>query len=397
MKTTDILIIGGGASGLAAAIEAARTNPHKSVTVLEHLPKAGKKILATGNGRCNLGNLNAASHRYRNAEFAQPVIEAYGTESLIEFFESMGLYTRADSEGRLYPMSNSAASVLDALRFECDKLGIKIICEEKATQLKKTDGVFTVNDGIKAEKVIVATGGKAAPSQGSDGSGYPLLKSLGHSLTPLAPSLVQIKTDTASIKSLKGVRAKARLRLSSGGSSEGEILFTDYGISGIAAMDLSRFIKQNKKAEISLDLLPDFAQEDAKEIIIRISRHNPTIPADSMLGGIIHKAIGTAAIKAALGFLPKTAGEIKPKQAAIIAATLKDFRLTVTGTKGYNDAQVTLGGADVSEFDNNTMMSKKVKNLFACGEVLDVDGACGGFNLAWAFASGRLAGKSAAE
>ena len=397
MKKTDILIIGAGASGLAAAIEAARTAPEKNVTVLEHLPKAGKKILATGNGRCNLGNLNAADHRYTNAKFAQPVIEKYGTQNLIDFFESMGLFTRADSEGRLYPMSNSAASVLDALRFECEKLGVKIICEEKATQIKKAEGCFNINNSIQAKKVIFATGGKAAPSQGSDGSGYPLLKSLGHSITPLSPSLVQIKTDTASIKSLKGVRAKAKLTLSTGGSSEGEILFTDYGVSGIAAMDLSRFVKADKKAEISLDLLPDFTQETAKDIIISIPRHNPAMPAESMLGGIIHKAIGTAAIKAALGFMPKTAAEIKPKQAAVIAATLKDFRLSVTGTKSYNDAQVTRGGADVSEFDNNTMMSKKVKNLFACGEVLDVDGACGGFNLAWAFASGRLAGKSAAE
>lgn len=397
MKTTDILIIGGGASGLAAAIEAARTNKNKSITVLEHLPKAGKKILATGNGRCNLGNLGAASHRYTNAAFAQPVIEKYGVQSLIDFFESMGLYTRADSEGRLYPMSNSATSVLDALRFECECAGIKIICEEKATQIKKSNAGFTVNDSIQAQKVIIATGGKASPSQGSDGSGYPLLKSLGHTLTSLSPSLVQIKTDTASIKSLKGVRAKARLTLSTGGSSEGEILFTDYGVSGIAAMDLSRFIKADKKAEISLDLLPDFSEDNAKEIILGIARHNPAMPAEGMLGGIIHKAIGTAVIKAALGFMPKTAGEIKPKQAAIIVAMLKDFRLGVTGTKSYNDAQVTRGGADISEFDNSTMMSKKVNNLFACGEVLDVDGACGGFNLAWAFASGRLAGKSAAE
>ncbi len=397
MKKTDILIIGAGASGLAAAIEAARTAPAKSVAVLEHLPKAGKKILATGNGRCNLGNLNAATHKYRNALFAQPVIAAYGVESLIVFFESMGLYTRVDSEGRLYPMSNSAASVLDALRFECENLGVEIICEKKANEIKKSNCGFTVNGSIQAEKVIVATGGKAAPSQGSDGSGYPLLKSLGHTVTPLAPSLVQIKTDTVNIKPLKGVRAKAGLTLSTGGSSEGEILFTDYGVSGIAAMDLSRFIKQGKKAEISLDLLPDFNQDKAKEIIISIAKHNPAIPADGMLGGIIHKAVGTAAIKTALGFLPKTAGEIKPKHAAIIAATLKNFRLSVTGTKSYNDAQVTLGGANVNEFDNTTMMSKKVRDLYACGEVLDVDGACGGFNLAWAFASGRLAGKSAAE
>ncbi len=397
MKRTDILIIGGGAGGLAAAIEAKRTDSTKTVTVLEHLPKVGKKILATGNGRCNLGNLNAANHSYTNSRFAKFAVEEYGVQSLVEFFESMGLYCRADSEGRLYPMSNSAASVLDALRFECEKLGVDLRCDEKVTEIKKCADGFTVNATYTAKNVIIATGGKAAPSQGSDGSGYPLLKLLGHKITPLSPSLVQIKTDTAKIKALKGVRAKAALTLSTGGTSEGEILFTDYGISGIASMDLSRYIKPDRKAEISLDLLPEFDAEKAKEIIISIARHNPDIPAEQMLGGIIHKAIGTAVIKSALGFLPKTAGEIKPKQAAIIAAELKNFKLAVTGTKSFNDAQVTKGGADVSEFDSHTMMSKKADGLFVCGEVLDVDGACGGFNLAWAFASGRLAGKNAAK
>ncbi len=397
MKKTDILIIGGGASGLAAAIQAKRTDSQKSVTVLEHLPKVGKKILATGNGRCNLGNLNAASHRYTNSGFARFAVEKYGVQNLVEFFESMGLYCRPDSEGRLYPMSNSASSVLDALRFECENLGVNLCCEEKATEIKKQADGFTVNGKYSAKNVIVASGGKSSPSQGSDGSGYPILKSLGHKITPLSPSLVQIKTDTAKIKSLKGVRARAVLALSTGGSSEGEILFTDYGVSGIAAMDLSRFVKPEKKAEISLDLLPEFEEEKVKNIIVTIARHSPDIPAEQMLGGIVHKAIGTSVIKSALGFLPKTAGEIKPKQAAIIASALKNFTLTVTGTKSFNDAQVTKGGADVSEFDSRTMMSKKCDGLFACGEVLDVDGACGGFNLAWAFASGRLAGENAAK
>lgn len=397
MKTTDILIIGGGASGLSAAIQAKRTNPAKSVTVIEHLPKVGKKILATGNGRCNLGNLTAAEHDYTNSRFAAFAIKKYGTSDLIDFFKSMGLYTRADSEGRLYPMSNSAASVLDTLRFECENLGINFICEEKANEIKKVNGGFTVNGKWQASAVIIATGGKAAPSQGSDGSGYPLLKSLGHKITPLAPSLVQIKTNTEKTKSLKGVRTRATLTLSTGGKSEGEILFTDYGVSGIAAMDLSRFIKPDTSAEISLDLLPDLTLDETKEIIAGIAKHNPDIPTDQMLGGIIHKAIGTAAIKSALGFIPKTAAEIKSKQAAIIAAELKDLKLKVTGTKSFNDAQVTKGGANVSEFDATTMMSKKSTGLFACGEVLDVDGSCGGFNLAWAFASGRLAGENAAK
>lgn len=395
MKKVDIIIVGGGASGLAAAIEAKRTDKNKSVAVLEHLPRIGKKILATGNGRCNLGNLNADTHSYTNAAFTSAVMQKYNAESLIDFFKSMGLYTRADSEGRLYPLSNAAASVLDALRFECENLGVELICDYKVTSIKKADG-YTVNNEIKCDKLILACGGKAAPSQGSDGSGYPLLKTLGHSITPLSPCLVQLLTDTSKTKALKGVRAAAKLSLSTGGSAKGEILFTDYGVSGIAAMDLSRYVVPDKKAELFIDLLPDYTFEIAKEIIIKTARHNPALPIENLLGGLVHKAIGTAVIKSALGFLPKTAKEIGTKQAGMIAAELKNFALILKGTKGFNDAQVTKGGAAVREFDAFTLESKKHQGLYVCGELLDVDGSCGGFNLAWAFASGRAAAKNAA-
>lgn len=395
MKKVDILIVGGGASGLAAAIEAKRTDQNKSVTVLEHLQRVGKKILATGNGRCNLGNLNADTHDYTNAVFTSKIMQKYNAESLIDFFKSLGLYTRADSEGRLYPLSNAAASVLDALRFECENLGVEIICDYKATLVKKADG-YIVNNEIKCDKLILACGGKAAPSQGSDGSGYPLLKSLDHSITPLSPCLVQLLTDTAKTKALKGVRAAAKLSLSTGGEARGEILFTDYGVSGIAAMDLSRFVLPDKKAELYIDLLPDYSFENAKEIILKTVRHNSALPIENLLGGLVHKAVGTAVIKAALGFLPKNSKEIGTKQAGMIAAELKNFALILKGTKGFNDAQVTKGGANVKEFDAFTLESKKNKGLYVCGELLDVDGSCGGFNLAWAFASGRAAGQSAA-
>lgn len=394
MKKVDILIVGGGASGLAAAIEAKRTDKNKSVTVLEHLQRVGKKILATGNGRCNLGNLNADTHGYTNAAFTSKIMQKYNAESLIDFFKSLGLYTRADSEGRLYPLSNAAASVLDSLRFECENLGVEIICDYKVTLVKKADG-YIVNNEIKCDKLILACGGKAAPSQGSDGSGYPLLKSLGHSITPLSPCLVQLLTDTAKTKALKGVRAAAKLSLSTGGEARGEILFTDYGVSGIAAMDLSRFVLPDKKAELYIDLLPDYSFEDAKEIILKTARHNSALPIENLLGGLVHKAVGTAVIKAALGFLPKTSKEIGTKQAGMIASELKNFALILKGTKGFNDAQVTKGGANVKEFDAFTLESKKNKGLYVCGELLDVDGSCGGFNLAWAFASGRAAGYSA--
>lgn len=395
-KPFDILIVGAGASGLAAAIQAKRTNANKSVAVFEQLQRVGKKILATGNGRCNLGNLNADSHAYTNSAFASGALQKYNAESLIDFFESMGLFTRADSEGRLYPLSNTAASVLDALRFECERLGVEFFCENKITEIKKENGIFKINSRHTAKKVIVACGGKASPAQGSDGSGYPLLKSFGHSITALSPALVQLVTDTAKIKSLKGVRASARLSLSTGGEAKGEILFTDYGVSGIAAMDLSRFILPGKKAFVAIDLLPAFDIKKAKAAVLSAAIRNPDLNCEYLLGGLVPKALGTAVIKSALGFMPKTAKEITEEGAKKIALELKNFTLTLKGTKSFNDAQITKGGADVRQFESDTLMSKKVSGLYACGEILDVDGACGGFNLAWAFASGRLAGKNAA-
>lgn len=396
MKAFDIIIAGGGASGLAAAIEAKRTDKAKRVAVLEHLPRVGKKILATGNGRCNLGNLNAQSHPYSNADFTAPIMSQYSAQSLIEFFESIGLYVRSDSEGRLYPHSNTAAAVLDALRFECENLGVELICGCKVTAIKKEKN-FVINGEYLAQKVIIACGGKSAPSQGSDGSGYPLLKGLGHRITPLAPSLVQLVTDTAKTKALKGVRAAASLTLSTGGSSKGEILFTDYGISGIAAMDLSRFVKGDTDAQISLDFACDYSSEKLEAAIMSIAKHNPSLPIDNLLSGFVPKALSTAITKSALGYLPKSAAEIGKKQAKRIAEEMKSFTVALKGTKSFSDAQVTKGGADVSQFNKETLESKLYQGLYACGEILDVDGACGGFNLAWAFTSGRAAGKNAAR
>ncbi|HBL41110.1 MAG TPA: aminoacetone oxidase family FAD-binding enzyme, partial [Ruminococcaceae bacterium] len=343
MKQADIILIGGGASGLCAAIEAKRTKPEASVLLLEHLPKVGKKILATGNGRCNLGNLNAHTHDYTNKAFVNGVFSQASTRNLCDFFRSLGLYTRADSEGRLYPLSNTAASVLDALRFECTHLGVEILCDTHVEKVKKSNGGFVLNDCFFARRLIVCCGGCAAPSQGSDGSGYALLRSLGHTVTPTKPSLVQLTTDTAKIRALKGVRATAKLTLSTGGETAGEVLFTDYGLSGIAAMDLSRYVLPNRKAAVTLDFLPDFSRQELTEMLGTLCRRNSALPGENMLTGLVPKALGSAVLKDCLGAVPQTVGTIQPNEFCKIAHALKAFSLTLTGTKGYRDAQVTAG------------------------------------------------------
>ena len=397
MKRTDLLLIGGGASGLCAAVAAKRARPGASVQLLEQLPRVGKKILATGNGRCNLGNLHAGEHPYANRSFAHGVFAQLGTDELLAFFRSLGLYTRADSEGRLYPLSNTAASVLDALRLACARLGVETLCETRAESIRKTNGGFAVNDRFTAEKVIVCCGGCAAPAQGSDGSGFALLRSLGHEITPLKPSLVQLTTDTAKIRALKGVRAAAKLTLSTGGEAAGEVLFTDYGLSGIAAMDLSRFVIPNRKATVTLDFLPDFSTQEPAKILGALCRSDPALPAENLLTGFVPKALGLAVLKASLPAVPQQVSAIQPNEIQNIAAALKGFALPLTGTKSWRDAQVTAGGASVKQFDRRTLESRLCPGLYACGEVLDVDGGCGGFNLEWAFLSGLVAGRSAAE
>jgi predicted Rossmann fold flavoprotein len=391
---------------------AARTNRSALIAVLEKLPRAGKKILATGNGRCNLSNATAGTHPYHNASFAVHALEKYSVNTTLDFFRSLGLLTATDSEGRIYPMSNTAASVLDALRFEAERLNVEIICGTavKGIAVQK-DGSFQLSclqntAGIEyiTEKVIIATGGKASPVHGSDGSGFALLKQLGHSITPLFPALVQITTDITYPKQLKGIRVNAAITVEINGkaasSAEGEILFTEYGLSGIAAMEVSRaaseYCSQGKKGGCFaiLDLAPALSKEELAGFLKNIVKTNPCLPFEKLLFGILPSRVGQVICKASgLHDLTIETGTLDDAQLSAIIDTLKAFRLEIRGTRGFEQAQVTAGGADISEFNPFTLESKKVKGLYACGEVLDVDGGCGGFNLQWAWSSGLLAGE----
>lgn len=403
MKKYDAAVIGGCAAGMVAAITAKRKNPKLNIVVVEKLPRLGKKILATGNGRCNLTNLNAKSEDYANSAFVEAVFAKFPPEKVIDFFESMGLLTYSDSEGRVYPRSNMAASVLDALRFEIDGLGIDVICDTAVTDIKKSKSGFIINNSIECNRLLMATGGKASPSQGSDGSGYNLAEKLGHSVTKLYPSLVPL-TVKDNVKALKGIRARnVKLTLKNHRilkTTCGELLFTDNGISGIAAMELAAEAEKSisdvkSNAFTYIDFLPELQEKELVDYLIKISNIKGRNTVDMLFSGVLPKTIGIEICKAEkLYKQDKKISQLNRNDIVSAARKAKCFELEISGTKGFANAQVTSGGVSVNEINPLTMESKLCKGLFFAGELIDVDADCGGYNLQWAFASGMLAGKN---
>ena len=407
----ELCVIGGGASGLAAAIEAARAFRQAGVpgqgTVLERLPRVGKKLLATGNGRCNLTNRFASPPDYfEAADFVRPALKRFSVDDTLSFFASMGLLCEEEEEGRIYPMSRQAASVLDVLRFEAERLGVVFHCDSRVESVQKTRDKprFVINGSICADAVILACGGKASPQHGSDGSGYALLRALQIPVAEVFPSLVQITADPKRVKSLKGMRVHAVISLYEEkkqlASQRGEIQFTEFGLSGIAAMQLSRFVSREKQRqmEASLDLLPAFSSGEVADYLAARVQQNPALAAEHLLTGILPKRVGQVLLKqAGVEPLSRPIGSLRGAEIAAISDLLKDWRFSVTGTRGFSAAQVTMGGAQRSAFDPESMEALSTPGFYAAGEVLDVDAGCGGFNLQWAWSSGRLAGESAAE
>lgn len=360
------IIIGAGASGLACAVRLKQRLPQCEVILLERMAAPGKKLLATGNGRCNFSNINAPH-----------------SDAVVDFFRGLGLVERADDEGRLYPYSNQADTVLDILLSACEKAGVKLITECRAEKIDP-DMRVTTNRGIfTADNIVVAAGGKAQKNLGSDGSGYTLLRSIGHSITPLSPALVQLISSSKYPRALKGHRVKCEMRILLDGktikSEQGEVLFTDYGLSGIVTMDLSDIVSDNfagkapKKCIASLDLIPQMREAEVIEYLKRFGS----------LNGILGRRFADIIEKQAQSDITKT------------AKIAKSWQLILTGTKGYDFAQITKGGADIGEFD--LFQSKKVSGVYACGEVLDRQFPCGGFNLNFAFYSGIVVGDNIAD
>ena len=372
-----VAVIGGGAGGLCAAIAAGRAGA--DVRIFEQANRVGKKLLKTGNGRCNLSNTHVSPEHYNRPGFVAPVLADMPCGALLAFFASLGLWTVTDEEGRVYPRSDTAASVLDVLRLGCEALGIEERCStEIAAVAPQSRGfILTARTGEKffADRVIAATGGGTA-----------LLRSLGHKTVSFSPVLCPLKTDAGSIRGLTGLRCACRAQLLRRGkgvyAENGEILFRDFGVSGILALNLSRYALPGDT--LSLDLLPELSLD---ALTAKLSAQKALRRGGAELfTGIFHRRLGEAIARCA-----ENGGT------AELARIVKDYRLSVLGPGDTQHAQVTRVGADVAEFDSETMESRRVPGLYAAGETLDIDGACGGYNLHWAFASGLRAGRSAAH
>lgn len=405
-----LAVIGGGASGLCAAIEAGRTAQNLKaeidVTIFERNPRVGKKLLLTGNGHCNLTNEHLSAGMY-NTPRAMAVIRAWDGGGTRTFFEELGIPTRADEAGRVYPHSMQASCVVNALRGEAERLGIFTCTDMPVDSIRRSGRGFTVNGDFYFDGVIIACGGCAYPVTGSDGSGFRLLESLGIACAPLIPVLTGLQVAERDFKSLKGIRARASVRAVIDGkvsdAEYGEVQFAEYGISGIAVMQLSRQIsralsgKQKHSASIVIDLAPDMELEQLSAFLQNICRSRPSMQTAELLGGVVPRQLGFYLLKrCGIPIGENRCANIPQGKIREIAAQIKGFRLRIDAVRGFEQAQLTAGGADLRAFDGR-LMARRVPGLFACGEVLDVDGACGGYNLEWAFSSGRLCGKSAAE
>lgn len=400
-----VAIIGGGASGLVAAISAARNNA--DVTIYEKMDRVGKKILATGNGRCNLTNKNISILNYhgKSPEYVKKIFEFFGVEKTLSFFEELGIYPYIDDSGNVYPNSLQSSSVLDVLRIEIDRLGVKEIKNCEIIELRKNKETFTIIDNNKkkyiADSVIVSCGGKASPQLGSNGSGYKLVEKFNHNIVDPFPALVQLKLKSDFLKRLKGVKFEGKIKVIANNKTiredTGEILFTDYGVSGIPVLQISRMTIEkfitNIETYVIIDMFTKFEKYELFELIENRIRHMKNKTIEESFIGLINKRLIPVILKEAhIKDIKEKCINLNKKEIYQIVDILKSWKFKVTGYNSWQQAQATAGGIETSYIDSTTLESKKVKGLYIAGEILDIDGDCGGYNLQWAWSSGYTAG-----
>lgn len=394
-----IIVIGGGASGLAAAIAAAKNGA--SVCILERQQRVGKKLLLTGNGKCNLSNITLSGERYHGSVRYAHILRDFDAA---QYFREMGVLLRTDAEGRQYPMSMTAASVLDALRIRAEALNVRVFCEVRVTGISRTKKGWCVHaedEEFHADAVILAAGGSAAPNLGTDGSLLPVLEHLGHKIIKPRPAICSVTSDAERLRPLKGMRVRAEVSAVRGGNviktERGEVQFNEDALSGICIMNLGRLASlYGRRLTLRLNLVPEIPADTLPEVLDMLIAQRGLLPASELLTGLLPKRIGERIIKETFGHLTTPAGELIPDSdaASRLAAALTEWEFPVYGTAGFDKAQVTAGGV-AGESVTDTLESKIAPNLFFCGEILDLDGDCGGYNLAWAWASGTRAGECA--
>lgn len=402
----QIIIIGGGASGLMAGICAAREGA--AVTILEHMDRVGKKLLSTGNGRCNMTNLSLKAEHYRSSQkqFPMKVLDRFSVWDTLTFFDEIGIVTK-NKKGYIYPNSEQASAVLDSLRLELSRLGVRIVvdCHIRSVKKNKKGGFAAESDrgSFHADRLILAAGSKAAPVTGSDGSGYELARSFGHRVIQPLPALVQLRCQGKMFRSLAGIRCEAVVKLMSGkrtlAADEGEVQLTDYGISGIPTFQVSRFasvaLAQGQEVTAVLDFFPSRSIEDTRQFLKQRASSLSCRTAGDFLTGVLSKKLSETLIRLA-GIAPDTpVSELSSSQLEQLLKQIKHFETPVTATNSFDQAQVCCGGVDTREVRPDTLESRLVPGLYLIGELLDVDGVCGGYNLQWAWSTGAIAGRCA--
>ena len=399
----NVLIIGAGASGLVSAIVSARQG--KKVLILEKNNKIGKKLLATGNGKCNISNQRPTLERFysKNPKFIAQVFEGYNYQSIKQFFKSIGLELIEAKEGKVFPMSLQASSVVELLRAECEQLGVKIICDTEVKTVSQQNSGYQIthsNGKVEANSLIIATGHLSAPQLGGVDDGVNFAKRFGHKIIKPFPTLVQLTSTMKNLERMAGVKVESRVTLQNNTKiiqKQGDVLFTSYGVSGLAILDISRFVIEalihTSTVQLEIDLMPKMSQEQLISLMKKSLRKKSQKPLEVWMQGFINKKL-IRPILEPLKLTKQTIGSITSNEIALIVQKIKCFKFEIDGSRGYKGAEVATGGVNTKEVNPKTMESKKHKGLYFTGEVLDVDGDRGGFNLYFAWVCGLRAGES---
>jgi predicted Rossmann fold flavoprotein len=403
-----IIVIGAGASGLIAAIFARKCG--NDVTILEKNEICGKKLLATGNGRCNFWNENQSLEHYRSSNFDEipEIINTYNSQEILDFFKNIGIEAKIKN-GYYYPFSNQAISMQKALILEAEKQNVKIQFKQEVIDIKKINDKFEIvtKSGEKMiyDKIILSTGSKAAPKTGSDGIGYEICKNFGHSIIEPLPALVQLKAKEPFLKEWEGIRSNVLIKLYENNEviaeERGEIQLTNYGISGICVFNLSgrvaRGLDKNKKEVVEINFLEGLNIINQNKFIEWMNKRNEVVKNRTvfeLLEGVLNYKLVNVLLKITDIGKQEQWKKLDDKKRNLLARNIVSFRLNIIGTNSYDKAQVCSGGVPLNELNTHSMESKKVKGLYITGEILDVDGDCGGYNLEWAWITGMIAGRN---